>query len=214
MPWWAFAIAALYIGPPAGFARVYLGGLLVGITGRWLGGEGNSEACRAALAWGSVPQIASLALFLPAAALLGDDVLLDKGLETEYLSRFLALVGLLLAWLVIGIWAALLKWKCVGEVHGFSAWRGFLAMAIAWILVLTVIAGLVLTLVALDSFPSKAPADRPRPRDGSAPERSAVDREDPALIAARMEGRSRVGADRPSAVPLSHLPPAQSVAYP
>src|SRR5262245_29444563 len=164
--YWPVAIlAAVFMGPLFGFARVYFVGGMVAMTGRWLGGGADSEDCRAALAWGGVPQAATLVLWVPGALLIG------RFLFTNEKSIFDGPpVGLVLAALVVVpllailVWGWVLGWKCVGEVHGFSAWRGFFAVAIAKTLMLAGVVALLLIVVAAGLLPSKSgKAAKPSP---------------------------------------------------
>jgi hypothetical protein len=148
-PWVFFATICVMSGPLAGFLVVYLDGLLFSWVGRWLGGGADAQECRAAVAWSLVPQIATLALWIPVVALLGDEAFLK---ETPRFDRSpplqLALLPLGVAWVVAFVWSYVLRWKCLGEVHGFSAWRGFLTTLIAGAAWLALVVGVALVLLA------------------------------------------------------------------
>jgi Yip1 domain len=120
---------------------------LVRLTGSWLGGSGRSEEIRAALAWGYVPSIWGLLLWLPRAALLGQETFrsVPPGIEgNPPASLFFGLLELLQA--LIGFWGLLIALKCVGEAHRFSAWRAFAALALAGLIL-----GVPLGLIAIAS---------------------------------------------------------------
>jgi hypothetical protein len=164
LPWIAVVAMALVLGPPLGFAYVYVGGRLTALTGRWLGGSADSQQCRAAIAWASVPRAAALALWPPVLAVLGGEMFKS---DTPQISSsparllvFLASTGI---WITLSAWAAVLLWKCLGEVHGFSAWRGFFASTLAWMMVLAFALGVVLLAMMLNFLPMKrsaSPASR------------------------------------------------------
>ena len=129
---------ALLAGPLLGVAWIRVMGFLVRLTGRWLGGRGDPVAVRAALAWSSVPLVWGLLLWPPRAALLGEQTFhpIPAGIEGHPPSELLfGLIVLIEA--AVKIWAVVLGAKCVGEAHGFSAWRG----VGAWLL-----AGLILAV--------------------------------------------------------------------
>ena len=157
-PWPFFVALALVAGPPLGFAKVYLGGGLAAITGRWLGGGGTAEECRAAICWSALPQIAALALWVPALAVLGDEVFF-KGTQvlTDSVALFATFVAGVVVWSALQLWSAVLRWKCLGEAHGFSAWRAFGADAIVVVVLVVLVVGAVLLFLP-DPEPTGSPA--------------------------------------------------------
>ena len=60
-------------GAVGGILLLFVLTSLVGVAGRWLGGQGHMPEVMAALAWSYVPAIWGLALWLPRAALLGEE---------------------------------------------------------------------------------------------------------------------------------------------
>jgi hypothetical protein len=156
MPWAAFVGLSLVVGPPLGFARIYFGGLLTSVSGRWLGGGAGREECRAALAWSAVPQIAGLLLWVPALVLFGNEIFLRKTPRIDASTGLTAaLAGFGATWMVVQVWSAILQWKCLGEAHGFSAWRGFLASLFARLVFVVVLLAIVAAALALDLWPGK-----------------------------------------------------------
>jgi hypothetical protein len=157
-------LAAL-VGPLMGFAIVYLDGLLCTWTGRWLGGGASFPQCRAAVAWSRLPQIAALLLWAQGVWLLGGELFLK---ETPRLDAHPALFFLLgiagVLWLGGVIWSYVLRWKCLGEVHGFSAWRGFFTTLLAWGLVV----GLAVAAVFAAAWLRVGPFAERRPTAGDA----------------------------------------------
>jgi hypothetical protein len=147
-PWPFFVLLALVAGPPLGFLKVYLGGGLAAITGRWLGGGATAEECRAAIGWSALPQIAALALWVPALAILGDEAFF-KGTQvlTDSVALFATFVAVVVVWSALQLWSAVLRWKCLGEAHGFSAWRAFGADAIVVVVLVVLVVGAVLLFV-------------------------------------------------------------------
>lgn len=105
-------------GPILAIAFLYFFGWLYRLVGSWLGGQGTSESLRAALAWSQLPT------FVPAGVALLGFALASLGSFVVAAAAVLYLVSLL----VFGIWSFILSCKTVGEVHKFSAWRGFFTM--------------------------------------------------------------------------------------
>ena len=119
-------------GPLAGFVGLQVAGWLLALTGRWLGGRARPEQVRAAIAWSSVPTLASLPIGILLLAVLGREMFTTKTptIDAYPALGLLLLTGQVVAALLRG-WSVLLLLKCVGEVQGFSAWRT------SWSLVLT-----------------------------------------------------------------------------
>ncbi len=146
------AILAIAIvgGPIGGLVGLYFWGWLLGLTGRWLGGQADSVEVRAALAWPMVPMLASIPILGIQLALIGHEIFTS---QTPYLEAHPGL-GIVLAAtgvleVVLGIWSFVVLLKCVGEVQGFSAWRALGAMFVAGLLIIVpLILLVVLILVA------------------------------------------------------------------
>jgi hypothetical protein len=141
---------ALLLGPPIGVLWIHIMGFLVRLTGRWLGGRADAAAVRTALAWSSVPLAWGLLLWLPRAALLGDELFhpVPAGIEGHAPSE--ALFGLLvLLEAAIRIWALVAGAKCVGEAHRFSAWRAVGAFLLAGLILALPLGALAAVAVAL-----------------------------------------------------------------
>jgi len=118
---WAAPAGAL-----SGIIGLFIGGWAVHWTGDWLGGKATGTQIRSALAWGQVPIIWGLLLWIPFLALAGEEMfttatprLDEAGLLVSTLMISLGVLGL-----VIGLWSFVVLSKCVGQVQGFSAWRG------------------------------------------------------------------------------------------
>lgn len=133
IPWYMLILMAIFLGGIGGIANLYIGGAILRWVGSKLGGVANSEEVRAAIAWSSVPQIIILGLLLIFILIFREesftsqtprmDALAEQNLAVALLFilsaiPFLALIA------IMGIWNLLLLSKTLGEVHGFSAWRG------------------------------------------------------------------------------------------
>ncbi len=76
---------------------------------------------------------------------------------------FAALAISAAVWLTTYVWSHFLKWKCLGEVHRFSAWRGFFSTLVAGGLLLALLLSVVFTLVWLEVGPfEKARSPSPK----------------------------------------------------
>ncbi len=122
-------------GALAGIAGLYLGGLLLRLTSRWLEGRGNVAATRAAIAWSNVPAIWGLLLWVPVIAAFGFDGFTLEPADLEGNPAGLALVVLVgVGELVIGAWGFVVFLNCLAEAQGFSAWRALGASLLALLL--------------------------------------------------------------------------------
>lgn len=145
---------AVVTGPIAGILGLYLIGWLTSVTGRWIGGHAGPPELRTALAWGSLPTVAGLLLWIPALALLGRDMFTETPaaiIEQPILG--LMLLPLVVIWIGLGIWSLVLVLHAVGEVQGFSAWKALGNLALALVLILAAIVPLVL-LAGILAFPA------------------------------------------------------------
>jgi hypothetical protein len=133
------------LGCLGGVISLYLGGLLLGWSGHWIGGRGTLAEIRAAMAWSRVPVIAALLLWAPALALFGRELFTSK---TPILDASRPLTAAMMGFSVVefglGIWSLVLLLKCLGEVQGFSAWK-----ALGNILLLGMLLAAVLILAAV-----------------------------------------------------------------
>jgi hypothetical protein len=123
-------------GAVGGILALFVLTSLVGLAGRWLGGQGHLPEVMAALAWSYVPAIWGLALWLPRAALLGEETFqsLPAGIDGNPPAALL--FGLLqLAQTLICFWGFLITLKCIAEAHRFSAWRALGAFVVVGLMV-------------------------------------------------------------------------------
>jgi len=125
-------LTSLLVGPPVGFALVFVEALLTTWTGRWLGGQGTFTELRAAHAWSLVPVLGFLAI----ASVRATDL-------TSAESMAPAVAGIVLMVCSQGL-AILL----VAEVHGVSLARGIGALLLAWLLRLVVLFALGAAVIA------------------------------------------------------------------
>lgn len=131
----AILLVALIAGPVAGVLGLYVFGWLLEQTGGWIGGAASGSDLRAALAWGSLPNVAGLLLWIPALALAGGEMFRSATpqLEAQPLLALLLLpIGLL--WIALAIWSFVLILLAISEVQRFSAWRALGNLLLAGLL--------------------------------------------------------------------------------
>lgn len=137
-------------GAMAGLLVLYVGGWLLLVTGRWLGGKGTFVDVRAATAWSNVPAIWGGLLYLPLVGYLGLEAFnLDvDALRSDPIGLMLVVpVGI--AGFVLLVWRVVIYCKCLGEAHRFSAWHGLGATLIAGLLVGIPLAMMAVAAIAI-----------------------------------------------------------------
>ena len=104
-------LAALLLGGLLGLIGIYVFGWLYRWVGSWLGGQGSAEQVRTAIAWAGIPSLVGGILGLLAGA---------AGIR-----QGVGLGVLVIIWLILRIWQLIISCQMLGEVHRFSAWKGF-----------------------------------------------------------------------------------------
>ena len=139
---------AVIAGPIKGIIQLYIGGFLLGLTGRWIGGKANSETIRATLAWCSVPIVWSLLLLPPELALFGKENFTSAtpGIDAST-ALTLAMIGFGLVEATVGIWCVVIFVKCLSEVQGFSSWRAVANIILSGLVILVPIFAIVLLVI-------------------------------------------------------------------
>jgi hypothetical protein len=151
LPLSAIVAYKLCAGVVGGLIGLYLGSAILTMTGRWLGGRGSFVAVRAAAAWSNVPLIWGGLLWLPLLGYLGIEALnFDPKILFEDPGGLIVMLPIGLLAVILGIWTLVIALKCLGEVHGFSAWQalgavviGVLILAIPFAILLGVVIGML-----------------------------------------------------------------------
>jgi len=134
---------ALAGGALGGILFLFVSTGLILVCGRWLGGRGGTTQIMAAVAWSNVPEIWGLLLWLPRAALLGEEVFRAAPSRIEGNPPAALFFGLLMmAQTIFGLWGFVVALKCIGEAHQFSAWR-----ALGTLVLVVLLAGVPLVLL-------------------------------------------------------------------
>ena len=127
-------LLAVVAGSISGIIGLYIFGYLLKVTGKWLGGQSDAQNIRTAIAWSSVPVIWALLLWVPELLIFGNDLFTSPTPRVE--AHPYVYFGFLGVELVIAIWSLMIFFKCLGQVQGFSAWRGLGSAVLALVLVL------------------------------------------------------------------------------
>ncbi|MHB0959995.1 MAG: Yip1 family protein [Pirellulaceae bacterium] len=150
MPLIAILGVACVIGPLGGLLSLWISSHLIRLSGTWIGGIALRDHIKTAIAWGSVPLVFALPLWIPQLLLFGSDMF------TEEMPRLEAQPLLLIPFLLIGLleivlalWSVVIVCNTIAEVQGFrSAWRGLanimLAGAVLLVPLLLFVVGIIL----------------------------------------------------------------------
>lgn len=115
-----FAVFVGYIGISVSSAVLYW-------TGKWIGGKGEYNDIRCAVAWSNVPNALQIFLWFVLILLFGFQVFDQRFADTNFTGPQLGIViTLFLGQAVLGVWSFLILLQTLGEVQGFSAWKALL----------------------------------------------------------------------------------------
>lgn len=145
-----FGIAAVG-GPLGGLFGLWLISHLIRLTGNWIGGRGDRDRIKTAMAWASVPSVCSLAIWIPQIVLFGSDMFTEQTPRIDSQPQLLmAFWAMAVADVVLGLWAIVLLCNTVAEVQGFrSAWRGLLNLLLAGLAFLVGVFSIVIAVVLM-----------------------------------------------------------------
>jgi hypothetical protein len=151
MPMAAIIGVACVFGPLGGLLSLWIGSHLIRLSGKWIGGAGNREHIKTAIAWASVPTVFALPLWIPQILLFGSDMFTEEtprlDAQTMLLIPFFAMA---LMEIVLSVWAFVLLCNTIAEVQGFrSAWRGLGNIVLAGAVVVVPLFAIVWYMVLL-----------------------------------------------------------------
>jgi len=127
----------VFLGPISGIVILYVSSTLIQWTGRWLNGDAPVQHIRAAIAWGNLPGVWGLLLWIPLLAFLGPELFSSEMSSLED-SLFLALMAAIIGFLqiIITIWSFVVLLKSLAQVQGFSAWGALSNLILAGVVLL------------------------------------------------------------------------------
>lgn len=146
----AIVLGAAVIGPVMGVVGVGLTAFFVRWTGRWIGGQGDAAAVRAAVAWSQVPFVCGLAIWPPTVLALGSDVFRSGPPDIDGIAPLVAIhMSFVATRMLLQIWSLGLLFPCIAQAHGFSILRALANVAITTVVMLVALFGLVFVAAAL-----------------------------------------------------------------
>ncbi len=132
---------------------LYINGALLRWTGSLLGGTAKAVEVRAAIAWASVVTV-PIALVNLAIGFLLPPPHQPPALVTMHtaLAYWRSMLPSIIISAPLTLWWWIVSFKCLGEVHRFSAWRAFLTVLIGFLLAAGALVVAFLVLGTVVSF--------------------------------------------------------------
>ena len=130
------AVAAVVLATFVGMLAITIASGLVYWTGHWIGGESTYFNVRAAVSWSNVPNVVAIIVWFIMIYNFRSQIFMD-GFEEMVMSTSASMMinVAMLVQSVIAIWSFIILVKSLGEVQGFSAWKGVLNVLIPFFMV-------------------------------------------------------------------------------
>lgn len=129
-------LAAVVLATFVGMLGITIGSALVTWTGKWIGGKANFQKVRTAVSWSNVPNILSIIVWGVLIYWFRDNLFFDEFNDLNFTGTDMTIVGVaLFVQAVVAIWSFIILVKGIGQVQGFSAWKGVLNVAIPFFMV-------------------------------------------------------------------------------
>ena len=130
------AVAAVVLATFVGMLAITIASGLVYWTGQWIGGKSTYLNVRAAVSWSNVPNVVAIIVWFIMIYNFRSQIFMD-GFEEMVMSTSASMMinVAMLVQSVIAIWSFIILVKSLGEVQGFSAWKGVLNVLIPFFMV-------------------------------------------------------------------------------
>ncbi|MBS0620801.1 MAG: YIP1 family protein [Verrucomicrobia bacterium] len=143
IPLWAIWVGSLVVCLFLGMIGIGVTSWLLHWTGKWIGGKGNYQTIRAAVAWATVPNSVTILMWVLLTGVFGGLVFDRHFAEMTYIGYQAGVVFIVfLMQTIVSIWGFIILLKALGEVQGFSAWKALLNVLIP-VVIVTVITWVV-----------------------------------------------------------------------
>ncbi|MBS0604287.1 MAG: YIP1 family protein [Verrucomicrobia bacterium] len=140
IPVWAVLIGSLVVCTFLGMIGISISAWLLQFTGRWIGGKGNFQSVRAAVAWSNVPNFVTVLMWIVLLGVFGAQVFNKDFSETQFIGYQAGILFLvMLIESIVSIWGFIILLNGLAEVHGFSVWRALLNVLIPFVLIVAII---------------------------------------------------------------------------
>jgi hypothetical protein len=150
-------VGALILAVVPGFLIFNISAGLFYWVGKWIGGTGTFQEIRAAVAWSNVPSLVNGLIWILNMMVFGKRIFsLSFGMAPLTQGEMVMLAVTSLIQLILAVWAFIILVKVLGEVQGFSAWKGLLNVCIAFFII---VIGFSLLFWVMGLFTGGAPTN-------------------------------------------------------
>ncbi len=140
VPVWAIVIGSLIVCMFLGLLGISISAWLLQWTGRWIGGRGNYQSVRAAVAWSNVPNIATIIMWVVLLGAFGGQVFNKNFSQMHFIGYQAGILFLvMLIESIASIWGFIILINTLAEVQGFSIWRALLNVLIPFVSIVVII---------------------------------------------------------------------------
>ena len=138
LPLWAILCLSAILSPFIGFLGICFSSWLLNISGKVIGGQGNFQEIRCAVAWSNVPTFFTVLMWVVLFSVFGSTALYRDFAQIPFTG---ALAGILFLVFLIesiaAIWGFVILLKGLSEVQKFSVWKALLNVMIPVVAICT-----------------------------------------------------------------------------
>jgi hypothetical protein len=140
VPLWAVLIGSLVVCPFLGMIGISICTWFLHVTGRLIGGKGDFQGVRAAVAWSNVPNVVTVLMWAVLLGIFGAQIFnknFSEGHFIGYQAGVLFLVMLIET--IVSVWGFIILLNALAEVQKFSIWRALANVIIPFVAVVAII---------------------------------------------------------------------------
>lgn len=142
VPIWAIFIGSLVVCTFLGIIGISISSWLLYIFGRMIGGKGNFQTVRAAVAWSNVPNFVTILMWIVLLGVFGSQVFNRNFSEMQFVGYQAGILFLvMLVESIVSVWGFIILLSTLREVQEFSVWKAILNVVIPFVVVVAVIWG-------------------------------------------------------------------------
>lgn len=135
LPLYAIIIGAFLLAIPLGMLGITISTALIYWTGKWIGGKASFYPVRAAVSWSSVPTLLPIITWFFIMMTWGSSTFTDAFGQSLTGGQRTLLNVTMFVQLISTVWSIVILAKGLGQVQGFSAWKGLLNALIPFVIV-------------------------------------------------------------------------------
>jgi Yip1 domain len=143
LPIWAIVVGSVVLAMVFGWVGICLLSGLFFLTGKWIKGVANFSQVRAAVAWSSVPNIATILMWILLLGVFGARVFHKEFAESPFMGHEASVIfAVFFVQTIASIWGFVILLQALGEVQGFSAWKALINVLIPFVILLLITWGI------------------------------------------------------------------------